>query len=233
MGRIHDLIRTLPRNICDNAAYSNLEFVLLDYNSQDGLEQWVAGNMMQYIQSGRLVYARTTEPKYYNMCHSRNVAFKLASGEIVCNVDADNWTGPDFARTLNKLANEQPERAVFAKSRQLIRGRIAFYKREWEELLGGYDEDLRNYGHDDRDLVNRALLQGFRLMRFGETQVSRIPTSNTERVLNMEAKRWRDSEGQNKAISKTKIESGELKANQGRSWGSALLMRNFSEQIAL
>src|SRR5688572_31144005 len=101
MGRIHDLAQTLPRNMADNADYPALEFVLLDYHSRDGLEQWVKDHLMPHIESGRLVYARTVEPEWYEMAHSRNVAFKLASGQIVCNVDADNWTGPGFAAVLN------------------------------------------------------------------------------------------------------------------------------------
>src|SRR5436190_8212548 len=117
------------------------------------------------------------------MAHSRNVAFKLARGEIVCNVDADNWTSAGFATRLNLVANQRPARAVFTKSQQRIRGRIAFYKQEWDELLGGYDEDLHDYGFDDMDLMHRALLQGFRLMPFGGEYVTRIQTSGYERVI--------------------------------------------------
>lgn len=233
MNRLHDLMQTLPKNISDNASYPHLEFVLLDYNSRDGLENWVTANLMEHIESGRLVYARTTEPQFYQMAHSRNVAFKLATGEIVCNVDADNWTGPGFAEKLNRLANEQPTRAVFTKSRQLIRGRIAFYKHEWEHLLGGYDEDLRHYGFDDMDLMHRALLQGFTLMPFGGQYVSRISTPTEEKGANMEISEWRKTERLNRKISKAKIKNGDLKSNVGRPWGAAVLTKNFSERIVL
>jgi hypothetical protein len=233
MGRTHDLQQTLPQNIIDNAAYPALEFVLLNYNSQDNLEEWVRNNLSKEIGQGKVVYAKTTEPKYYHMAHSRNVAFKLASGEIVCNLDADNWTGPGFAERLNALANEQSERAVFTKSRQLIRGRIAFYKREWEHLLGGYDEDLHGYGFDDMDLMYRALLQGFTLMLFGGQYVTRINTPGPDRVLNMENKKWRHTEKQNRATSMERIEKGILKSNVGRRWGVATLVKNFTEEIQL
>lgn len=233
MGRLDDLMRTLPQNLIDNADYLPLEFVLLDYNSSDGLGEWVKVMMMPHIESGRLVYARTTEPQWYDMAHSRNVAFKLARGEIVCNVDADNWTSPGFAAQLNRVANERPERAVFTKSRQLIRGRIGFYKSEWEELLGGYDEDFKGYGHDDLDLMHRALLQGFRLMTFGGEYVSRIKTDQKDKVTNMQIKQWRHSEALNKQRSADNIEGGRLKSNVGRGWGSATVIKNFSEEIVL
>lgn len=233
MGRLGDLVRTLPQNLADNADYPDLEFVLLDYHSQDGLEAWVRENMMPHIESGRLVYARTTEPQWFDMAHSRNVAFKLARGEIVCNVDADNWTSPGFAARLNQVANERPTRAVFTKSRQRIRGRVAFYKQEWEELLGGYDETFEGYGHDDIDLMHRALLQGFRLMAFGGEYVSRIKTSQKDKVLNMKEKSWRATEQLNKERSAANLENGILKSNVGRQWGAARLRRNFNEDVVL
>lgn len=233
MGRLHDLMQTLPKNLADNAAYPRVEFVLLDYNSQDGLQQWVRKTMMPHIESGRLVYAHTSEPQWYHMAHSRNLAFKLASGEIVCNVDADNWTGKGFAAILNRLANERPERAIFTKGWQLIRGRIAVYKQEWLDLLGGYDESLLHYGHDDRDLLERALLQGFRLMWFGGQYVARIKTSRVDKVANMNDKNWRATETANKAISAANIVKGRLKSNEGCRWGSGVVIKNFEQKVIL
>jgi glycosyltransferase involved in cell wall biosynthesis len=233
MGRLNDLVQTLPKNIADNATYPNLQFVLLDYNSNDGMESWVKENMGTHIESGRLVYGRTKEPKWYHMAHSRNVAFKLATGEIVCNVDADNWTGPGFADALNRLANEQPEHAVFVKGWRLLRGRVGLYRKEWMELVGGYDESLTGYGHDDRDMVDRALLQGFRLMWFGSDYVTRIKTGRGEKVANMEIKNWKATETANKARSTENIAGGILKSNQGREWGKAVLRVNFKEEVIL
>lgn len=233
MNRLHDLRQTLPRNLEDNSDYPNLEFVLLDYNSKDGLGDWVRQSLMSYVDSGRLVYARTSEPTAYHMGHSRNVAFKLAKGEIVSNVDADNWTSAGFATVLNRVANQQPERAVFTKSRQRIRGRVGFYKKEWEELLGGYDESLTDYGFDDMDLMHRALLQGFRLMCFGGEYVSRIKTEGSDRVANMIVKDWRKTEAQNCARSAANIERGILRTNQDRHWGAATVKKNFFEEVVL
>ena len=233
MGRAQDLIRTLPANLEDNAAYGDLEIVLLDYNSPDGLGRIVQDSLMPWIESGRLTYARTTEPQWYSMSHSRNVAFRLARGEIVCNVDADNWTGPGFAAELNRLANLHPERAVFTKGRRLLRGRIAFFKREWEELLGGYDEGLQGYGHDDRDLVTRAEALGFHAVYFGGQYVRRLRTPAAQRVTNMRDKSWRRSEDANRRRSETNIRRGILKANTGCHWGAARLEKNFREEIQL
>ncbi len=233
MGRVHDFVQTFPRNLADAASYPHVEFVILDYNSRDGLEEWVAKNLMPQIESGRVVYAKTSEPRYYSMAHSRNVAFKIASGDLVCNVDADNWIAPGFPEILNRLANERPERAIFAKGHRLLRGRIAFFRHEWEHLLGGYSEELQGYGHDDRDLVNRAQLLGFALMWFGGTYVHRLRTPSAAKVANMETPDWRATEERNKELSAAALRAGRLKANAGRRWGAARVTKNFREVIEL
>lgn len=214
-GRAHDIKRTLPKNLADCAEYGPAEFVLLDYNSEDGLEAWVLSNLMPFIESGRLTYAKTNEPAWHSMTHSRNLAFKLARGELVCNVDADNWIGTGFPQVLNRLANEQPARAVFTKGRRLLRGRIGFFKREWEEELGGYDERMEGYGHEDRDLVARAEALGFKMKCFSSHYVTRLTTGSGAKVANMRVKDWKKTEQINKEISANNLERGIFKANQG------------------
>lgn len=231
MGRAHDLMQTLPKKLADSSGYGPLEFVLLDYNSPDGLEQWVSSTLGRFVDAGRLTYAKTIEPKWYSVGHSRNLAFRVARGEIVCNVDADNWIGEGFVETIDRLAHEQPERAVFVKSRQLLRGRIGFYKREWDELLGGYDENMDGYGYDDRDLVTRAVTIGFKMKCFGGQYVTRLATSDADKVTNMKTKDWRMTDRRNRRISEDNIRRGILKANGTRRWGAARLTLNFGRAI--
>src|SRR4051812_19983514 len=54
MGRLHDLAFTLPQNMADNADYPDLEFLVLDYHSEDGLESWMAEHMRPHIEAGRV-----------------------------------------------------------------------------------------------------------------------------------------------------------------------------------
>ena len=79
MNRLSDLIQTLPKNIQDNADYPNAEFLLLDYNSTDGLEEWVHDTMREHLDSGRLRYCRT-EASRFCPNHSRNVSFARSTG---------------------------------------------------------------------------------------------------------------------------------------------------------
>ncbi len=236
MNRLYDLQKTLPVNIELNKDYKKLEFVILDYNSVDDVEKWMKNNMMKHIRSGLVVYYKTTEPKYYSMSHSRNIAFKVASGDIVNNVDADNFTEFDdtndmcFVKYLNRLANEQPRKAIFSKGKRLMHGRLGFFKDEFIDL-GGYDEGLVGYGHDDKDLMHRAWALGFTLMWFGGQYVYRIKTSRHDKVRNMSHKNWKETEKMNKEISANNMSKGIYKANQDMHWGKACLIKNFTEQI--
>ncbi len=95
----------------DNSDYPNIEFVVLDYNTtKEPIQRWMLENMHEEIEQGKVAYYRTEEPRFYSMTHSRNMAFRLATGDLVNNVDADNFTGKGFASFLNFMANECPER---------------------------------------------------------------------------------------------------------------------------
>jgi hypothetical protein len=228
MNRLDDLRQTLPANLDNSKDYANLQFVLLDYNSSDGLGHWVRRHLAPHIDSGRLVYFRTEQPLYYEMAHSRNVAFGLADADLVTNVDADCFAHRGFVPYLNTLANQLAERAVFVKSWQRMNGRVAFFKREWQEL-GGYDESFVGYGYDDTDLVLRALAQRFTLARFGGQWCRRLPTPSRAKVVNMQAKQWRRTQETNKQRSDANLKNGIYRANAGLSWGRATLVRNFRD----
>lgn len=231
MGRLHDLKDTLPENIKFNKDYQNLEFVILDYNSPDGLEDWMKANMMPHIESGKVVYYKTVIPRHYSMTKSRNLAFKLASGDIVNNVDADNFVNEGFARYVNVLANQQPERAIFAKGKKMLRGRLGFWKSEFMEILKGYDEEIEHYGHDDHDLLERAWLAGFTLMWYG----GKYYTSNGSKkhqTENMREKNWQLTELRNKIISAENIVNQRIEGNSG-AWGQTIITKNFKEEFVL
>lgn len=233
MGRLHDLKVTLPKNIEDNKDYDNVEFVILDYNSQDGLGDWVKSEMEDHLSTGKVVYFRTEEPEFYSMTKSRNLAFKCATGDIVNNVDADSFTNEGFVSYLNKVANQKPERAIFAKGKKMLRGRLGFFKDDFINLLGGYDEAIEHYGHDDHDLMNRAWAQGFKLMWWGGEYYDCVEGHKKHQTENMKQPDWKLTEIQNKLISAKNIIAGKLKANEGKEWGKGTLIKNFNEEIIL
>ena len=242
MNRLYDLEKTLPANLKLEKTYPFIEFVVLDYNSRDGLGKWMKNNMMGHIESGLVSYYRTEEPKYFSMSHSRNIAFKMAKNEIVLNLDADNYTAKNFdappeephSYYLNRMANQAKDRKViFAKGKRSMHGRIGFYKNEFINDLGGYDEDLLGYGHDDHDLVQRAWALKYSMYWWSKVHYcGRIKTNRRERSVNME-RNWKTTENENVVKSANNLKNSIFKANKNRHWGKAVLLKNFKDHIEI
>ena len=245
MNRLADLKLTLPENIKDNAAYPDAEFVVLDYNSKDGLGDWVKSEMMEHIESGRLVYYRTEEPVYYSMTHSRNIAFKVATGEVVNSVDADNYmkvsvskgdperdTRECFASYLNRQANEAKSRAIFVKSKRVMHGRIGFFKQEFLDDLGGYDENILGYGGDDHDVRDRALALGYTMFSWSGMYYARIHTGRKTKNANLE-RYYRITEAENKIKCQRNLDEKRYRVNEGIHWGKARLVKNFTQEMEI
>ena len=169
MNRLHQLQETLIQNMKDNADYDNLEFVLLNYNSQDGMHEWVTENFDEYIKKGKIAYYYTPEPQAFSHSHSKNLAFKLASGEILCNINADHYTGRNFANYVNEefvkdsnivlttvdyfkvKKDYNPSKDVF--------GKVCVKKKDFISI-GGFDERMNRYGFEDWDFINRLEMIG-------------------------------------------------------------------------
>jgi len=234
MDRLHHVRQTLPQNIKDNADYPSLEFVLLDYSSSDGLEEWVKASMREHIESGLLVYARISGRTEFGMAHSKNLSHRLAQGDVVCNVDADNFTGPGFAWFLNGLFGTAPH--ALARAHPLnTAGRIALLKKYFI-ALGGYDESFTyGWGYDDTDMEYRAVKFGLEhvdISRHTEF-LSHIEHGDSDRIGHSREKdKWKSND-MHRLISEKNLQEGIYTANAGKKWGSGNVTVNFTENRPL
>jgi len=167
-GRAQHVRQTLPRNLADNASYSDARFILLDYNSQDGLADYVKAAHRADLDSGRLVVYTYPNVEQFKMAHAKNMAHRLGMMEgasILVNMDADNYTGAGFA---GYVANHMTDPNVFlwANMNQPDRpgrgcsGRIAVTKNAFLKL-GGYDEKYETWSPDDKDFNARLRRLGY------------------------------------------------------------------------
>lgn len=157
MNRLHHFRTTFERNVLDNDSYSKLQFLVLDYNSSDGLEDWMKTNWMPLIKSKRVVYARTTTPRFFNRSHSRNMMFRLAQSDIIGNLDADVFTGKHYASFVNSKFSDHPNTYLRAADYKDVCGKFAVLKNDFEAITG-YDESMSGYGYEDIDLYTRLKL---------------------------------------------------------------------------
>jgi hypothetical protein len=172
-GRSQHVKATLPRNLADNPS---AKFVLLDYADDDNLAIYVQDNHARDIETGRLVYYRFPYAEKFCMAHAKNLAHRCAMREgadILCNLDADNLTGPGFADYLRRLFTDAEvdhnmhgcpniflwARMVQGKMKRGVSGRIAMTSRAFL-LAGGYDERYADWGPDDKDMNVRLARLG-------------------------------------------------------------------------
>ena len=218
MNRFFHLRHTIIRNIENNLNYPNVEFVLLNYNSQDGLHEWALKHLKKYVDLGVLNYYYTTQPEFFHVCKAKNLAHRVAKGEIVCNLDGDNFTGKNFAYYINYLFEQHGGNSVFHFRKKPFwgtEGRIALSKVKFQEL-GGYDESFLPTGHEDHDLLNRAKAFG---MEYNNIEIENflryLSNTTKEKSMNFEDEQayYYDYESGNRKQSNDNIANNKLIAN--------------------
>lgn len=166
--RSHHLKQTLPQNLLDTEKHgSDVEFVLLDYNSTDGLEEWILGEMIGYIKSGRLTYWKEKTAKFFRLSHAKNLAVSLGSNDIMMSFDADCFLGPDYIGQL--LSCFDKEAKDYGNANVIVQmgfgwlgGEIAVTKENWHSIRG-FDETFEGWGYEDVDFYYRAVGPPFNL----------------------------------------------------------------------
>lgn len=186
MNRLAHIKQTLPTNLQQNRSPS-IQFLILDYSSSDGLEQYLRGNFKDEVNEGSLVYYRYDGATSFNHSHSRNLAFRLASNDIVCNLDADNYAGQDFGRYVQNIFRKNENTCLTGllnRFRGDASGKLVVSKRKFL-AVNGYDEHFEGYGYEDFDLVNRLQLSGCDTFSINRDEyLLAIPHSNFDRHKN-------------------------------------------------
>ena len=199
-GRAEHLTETLPRNMADNADYENCKFVVLDYCDPGPLRAFLWSRHKQDMRSGRLaVYSfmghesgETTDPDPvlsvlsnrvpppnipFHMAHAKNMAARcgiLEGADILVTLDADNLTGPGFARYVSEQMSGSglctfmcpdfpainsmphgPDRPARGYA-----GRLAIRAQDFLKA-GGYDEIYDTWRGEDMDLIYRLRRIGY------------------------------------------------------------------------
>lgn len=162
-NRWQHLRETLPRNLADNKL-AETKFVVVDYNSQDEMAEDIWRDYQEELASGKLTYYRYFGEHSFRMAHAKNLAHRLGIREgatVLCNLDADNFTGKDFDAYLGNHFHTDRRVVLWANMvkgvmPKGISGRIACTKDSFL-LAGGYDEKYTTYSPDDKDFRARLI----------------------------------------------------------------------------
>jgi hypothetical protein len=179
---VDHLSRTLPQNIRDRGGNGGA-FVVLDYNDQDGLADYIQSEHRKDLNAGRLIYYRYKDGNGFKMAHAKNMAHRCAmleGADILVTLDADNYTGPGFVNyvknqfqadpALSFLAPDftalPPRGQRFNKENPLrlgrgFAGRMAIRAQDFIKA-GGYNEIFDTWRGEDIDLIARLGRLGFK-----------------------------------------------------------------------
>ena len=182
------------------------------------------------------------------------MCMRLGTGDVLCNVDADNFTGPEFASYLDKVFSkkyEQPK--VYANSPYVFmpkevgsHGRIALTRRDFY-YWGGYCEDFIGWGEEDNDLNRRMVWQAmlFHREKIPWRFLNAINHGDDIRAKHIDFKdlpnrslvdllaNKRQSRNMNNIKSVNDMKEGRYVRNYGRNWGGGTVTKNFSEIVKL
>lgn len=192
-GRLQHLAETLPKNLADNTGYANCKFVVLDYNSQDGLQQYLKTQHAGDIESGRLiVYTHLVEGPF-QLSHAKNMAARcgiLEGADILVTLDSDGFTGLNFAQFIAKKFQEPvPFPGMFLcpnfphikslphgplRPHRGYAGRFAIKAKDFIKA-GGYDETFNTWHGEDIDMISRLGRMGYQMRHIDICHLHTIP----------------------------------------------------------
>lgn len=180
-GRKHHLEQTLLNNLMCIEKYDNLEYVLLDFDSDDGLLEWIqSGLFKRYLDSGILKYYRVENQPLYLQSGTKNLSHRLSTGTNLINVDADNILVDRFIDVVMEIFTDEPDSYISAN---IVSGRYAGafgrigMSRELFDYIDGYDEIIKWWGSEDDDILVRLE----NLVETSDIQIRHVKIS--ERVL--------------------------------------------------
>jgi sulfotransferase family protein len=233
--RVQHIQQTLPKNIADNGNCKNLKFLILDYNSSDNLVNYLQSNYSKMIENERLVFYRFTEPIPFRMAHAKNLAHRLGileKGDILVNLDADNFTHENFANYVDEkfqsVTGRDTELFLWSgivqgkgKKYRGCSGRIVVSSRAFLNA-GGYDEKFNTWAPDDKDFNARLHRLGYSAVEIDKKYLEAIPHNDNIRFKEYPHITMKNSEDE--FVSVNALDT--TIANFGK-FGNGVVFRNF------
>ncbi len=183
-NRKKHLQQTLPANLSVNRRADSC-FLILDYGSNDGLADWLFDCFADELETEKLIYKRV-EALQFDRCDSRNKASAFCETTLIVNIDADNYTGPDFDEWLTFQLSDNENKVITGLSNSVgtrdAFGKIALHKSLFDRV-NGYDRSFEGYGFEDYDLFYRLVAIGAEMEILNDHQyLKAISHSDEERI---------------------------------------------------
>ncbi len=218
MNRTNYLKKTLLKNLIDNKN-SKVEFILVNFNCVDGLENYINNNneIKKYLVTKQLKYFNYEKLKYWHSSIAKNIAHNYASGNILVNLDCDNFIGENGGDFIIDYFKQLGNNIILSQSKEIFgsgtAGRISISKNNFKKL-GGYNESFFPMGYQDTDLIERAKKINLNHINISKNNDA-IINNKKESLINCDTNiDYITMENCNKLISKINLENNEYVANK-------------------
>lgn len=212
-NRLWQVKDTLEENL--KAIDQTHEIVLVNYGSTDGLSDWVWDNFENQIESGLLKYFEVDGAAVWNVARAKNLAHRLAGGDYLFNLDADNHIRKFDIEKITEASSLKLHCHQWSKNwEDGSFGRIGMPKVVFDKI-GGYDETLLAMGGQDIDILNRLhVFENGRRANLGAPAVPAISNTIEDKVAEVQVKHLENKDSSevykqlnkiNLAISKFKL----------------------------
>ncbi len=220
MNRLHQIEKTLRVNI-DNSTDKS-EFIIVDYNSNDGLKEYIYNYFEDEILNGKIKYIYTNKIKYWHASICKNTTHMKANGKYIVNLDCDNFIGENGDDIILNTFIENGDNIIISQTNNIISsgngGRISISKDNFIKL-GGYDESFYPMGYQDYDLIERGKKLDLKYININKNN-NAIFNSKKESIKNIGIKmNYNKMNNMNKLLSKVNIDNNNLKVNLIRGIG--------------
>lgn len=211
--RFWQLEKVLEHNIKAVQNDPRIEWVILDYGSNESAAEKIK-ERVKNIE--RVRFLQTEEMKYFSAPHAKNMVHCLAKGDILFNLDADNFIEKTNTTRILKLFSNQPNSIVHNWTGSYFDGtygRLAI-KKEHFHLLRGYDESLEGMFFQDSDLITRSKNLGLTYHHlFYLDQRKPIENSEDEKTSYLQHDRF-EIHSKNREIFRNNLRQGMVSANR-------------------
>jgi len=222
-NRLHQFERTFAANLDVVATQPETEWVILNFGSRDGLDEFITARLSQL--PSRVIYARALSNPPWHLSVAKNTAHRVASGDVLFNLDCDNFINNACAVIRHHFADGVQVLHLWSGTfGDGTCGRVAI-ARDSFYALGGYDEAFDPMAYQDRDLLHRAAAKRFKVRHVRTLNEVAIPNDKVEsvRYCANDGRTWNDFVKWNRERSLINIRSGRLTANEGNDWGTVPL----------
>lgn len=191
-GRLHHLRFTLPLFVAQ--AGVDHEVIVVDYDDPDECHRWIASQPKDNIK-----VVHVPDRTHFNLSHARNCGAQIATGKVLCFLDADVLTPSSLLVNIMELfASSRAPGVVLATRFLRSQGQIAVLADVFHHVRG-YDESLLGWGYEDNDFADRVTHHVGPLARSPKGWVQLIEHDDDARVAHYEIGK-EDSHARNMAI---------------------------------